>query len=256
MSAPADGLSDACRLAPIGIIHSPFKEKFGIPRQSALAPAAEATLELLPPCDRDEAVRGIEGFSHLWLLFLFHGVAPGRWSPTVRPPRLGGNRRVGVFASRSTHRPNPLGLSVVELLGVARESGRLLLHLRGVDLLDGTPVLDIKPYLPYADSIPDARAGFAPQPPPQRLAVAFSAQAAAACARRQRELPHLRALIEQVVALDPRPAYREDSDGRLYGVRLYDCDVRWRVEGERAEIVAVEPAVPAWENAHSAGSVA
>lgn len=227
---------------PIGIIHSPFKEKFGVPRQPGIAPAARATLELLPPYDRDEALDGLAGFSHVWIVFVFHATADQGWHPMVRPPRLGGNARVGVFASRSTFRPNPIGLSVVELAGFGREGGKLVLHLRGADLIDGTPVLDIKPYVPYADSIPDARGGFADTAPDARLAVRFTVEAEAQITAREAQYPHphprLRELIVQVLAADPRPAYREDeSTERVYGMRLLDFDLRWRVEGASAVVV-------------------
>jgi tRNA-Thr(GGU) m(6)t(6)A37 methyltransferase TsaA len=230
---------------PIGVIHSPFKEKFGVPRQPGIAPAARATLELLPPYDRDEALEGLAGFSHVWIVFVFHATAAQGWNPTVRPPRLGGNARVGVFASRSTFRPNPIGLSVVELAGFGREDGKLVLHLRGADLIDGTPVLDIKPYVPYADSLPDARGGFADTAPMARLAVRFTAEAEAQLAGREaqypHQLPHLRELIVQVLAVDPRPAYREDEPAeRVYGMRLLDFDLRWRVEGDVAVVLALQ----------------
>ncbi|MBI5040814.1 MAG: tRNA (N6-threonylcarbamoyladenosine(37)-N6)-methyltransferase TrmO [Gammaproteobacteria bacterium] len=225
---------------PIGIIHSPFKEKFGVPRQPGIAPAARATLELLPPYDRDEALEGLAGFSHVWLVFVFHATADQGWHPTVRPPRLGGNARVGVFASRSTFRPNPIGLSVVELAGFGREDGKLVLHLRGADLIDGTPVLDIKPYVPYADSLPDARGGFADSAPEKRLAVRFTIEAEVPLAAREAVHPQLRALITQILAVDPRPAYREDEPvERVYGMRLLDFDLRWRVEGDTAVVVAL-----------------
>lgn len=223
----------------IGVIRSPFKEKFGIPRQSGLMSAAQSQLELLPPYDRDEAVRGLDGFSHLWITFVFHGVRQGDWSPTVRPPRLGGNQRLGVFATRSTHRPNPIGLSVVELTGIKREQGRLLLQLRGADLMDGTPVLDIKPYVPYVDSVPTARAGFADGAPQPHLQVGFAPEAEAVCAHQ----PQLREFIVQMLQYDPRPAYRGDEEpGRIYGVRVFDCNVRWRVEGDVAQVIAIDPA--------------
>ena len=226
----------------IGVVHSPFKEKFGIPRQPGLVTAAQATIELLPPYDRDEAVRGLDGFSHLWISFVFHGVPQGEWSPTVRPPRLGGNQRLGVFATRSTHRPNPIGLSVVELINIKRKEGRLLLYINGADLLDGTPVLDIKPYVPYVDSIPDARGGFAAELPQPQLRVEFSDQAAAVCAARATELPQLRQFIEQMLQLDPRPAYRDETAGeRTYGVRVFDCNVRWQVHGDVVQVIAIEP---------------
>ncbi len=217
-------------LNPIGIIHSPFKEKFGIPRQPGLMPSAAARLELLPPYDREEALRGLEAFSHLWLIFVFNGVEREVWRPTVRPPRLGGNERVGVFATRSTHRPNPLGLSVVELAGIGREAGRLYLELRNVDLLHGTPILDIKPYVAYADSIPDARCGFAPEAP-ALVAVHFSAQAEQRCAELAGRHPQLRRFVEEMLRLDPRPSYQK-TPGRRYGVRIFDLNVVWHFDGE------------------------
>lgn len=225
-------------LTPIGIIHSPFKEKFGVPRQPGIATAARATLELLPPYDREEALEGLAGFSHIWVVFVFHATAAQGWHPTVRPPRLGGNTRVGVFASRSTFRPNPLGMSVVELDGFGREDDKLLLHIKGADILDGTPVLDIKPYVPYADSIPNARGGFADSAPETRLAVQFTAEAEAQLAARALAHPELRELIAQVLGADPRPAYRDDEAAeRIYGMRLFDFDLRWRVEGNSAVVV-------------------
>lgn len=224
----------------IGIIRSPFKEKFGIPRQSGLMDAAQAVLELLPPYDRDEAVRGLDGFSHLWISFVFHGVRQGDWSPTVRPPRLGGNQRLGVFATRSTHRPNPIGLSLVELAGIRRDQGRLLLDLRGADLMDGTPVLDIKPYVPYADARPDARAGFAATAPDAQMKVEFSPEAAAACAART-DLPQLRRFIEQMLQLDPRPAYQAGGEGRIYGTAIFDLDVRWTVADGAMQVLSLSP---------------
>ena len=215
-------------LLPIGVIHSVFREKFGIPRQPGLVPAARATLELLPPYARPEAVRGLEDFSHLWLLFVFHGVPAGRWQPTVRPPRLGGNRRLGVFATRSTFRPNPLGLSAVKLERIVIRHGQVVLHLAGVDLLDGTPVLDIKPYLPYADCIAEAAGGFAAEAPALLSAVEFSPAAAGFCAAWRGS--DLRELITQILRQDPRPAYeRADPIPRLHGMKLYNLDVRWEM---------------------------
>jgi tRNA-Thr(GGU) m(6)t(6)A37 methyltransferase TsaA len=226
---------------PIGIIHSPYREKFGIPRQPGLVDVA-STLELLPPYNRAEAVRGLEGFSHIWLTFVFHAVKREQWRPTVRPPRLGGNTRVGVFASRSTHRPNPVGLSVVRLCAIESDEAGVQLKLQGADLLDGTPVLDIKPYIPYVDSVPDARSGFAPAAPARRIAVRFSAAAAEACREHERHYPGLEGLIREVIAQDPRPAYQSGRhEGRSYGVRLYELNVRFRIEGDEAEVTALEP---------------
>ncbi|MCE8023007.1 tRNA (N6-threonylcarbamoyladenosine(37)-N6)-methyltransferase TrmO [Billgrantia aerodenitrificans] len=221
---------------PIGYIESDFPDKFGVPRQPGLAVAARASLILVPPYDDPLAVRGLEAFSHLWLTFVFHH-SPARWTPLVRPPRLGGNAKVGVFASRSTHRPNRLGQSLVKLsridiggvdIGGNDDRARVRLALTGCDLISGTPVLDIKPYLPWAEALPDARAGYAPAPPPQ-LAVRFSAAAEATLATRA-DAASLRELIRQVLAQDPRPAYRKSAEERLYGVRLRDVDVRFQVE--------------------------
>lgn len=222
---------------PIGIVHSPFKEKFGVPRQPGIASAARATLELLPPYDRDEALEGLSGFSHVWIVFVFHATAAQGWQPSVRPPRLGGNTRVGVFASRSMFRPNPIGLSVVELEGYGREDGKLVLRLKGADLIDGTPVLDIKPYVPYADSIPQARGGFADAMPESPLQVRFTPEAEAQLRARELLHPQLRELIVQVLGADPRPAYRgQGNDLREYGMRLLDFDLHWRIEGDSAVV--------------------
>jgi len=222
---------------PIGIVHSPFREKFGIPRQPGLAPGAKARLELLAPFDRPEALDGLEGFSHIWLTFVFHQALGTRWRPRVRPPRLGGNRRVGVFASRSPFRPNPIGLSAVALEGVSGSGGKIELLLSGVDLLDGTPVLDIKPYVPYADSIPDARGGFAAGPPEACMRVRFSERAQRQLACRD-DADGLERLIVDLLAVDPRPAYADDGrPDRVYGMRLYDFDLKWRVRGDTIEVL-------------------
>ncbi len=227
-------------LRPVGRIHSPFREKFGIPRQPGLIPEARMRLELLPPWDAPEAVAGLEDFSHVWLIFVFHAVPPDRARPTVRPPRLGGNQRKGVFATRSTHRPNPIGLSVLALEAVRIEQGRAVLELRGGDLLHGTPVLDIKPYLPWADSLPEAKGGFADQPP-QRRPVRLGAAAERAFSSHP-GLEPLRGLILDLVAWDPRPAYRaQGDDARIYGVRVEDCNVRFRAEGDTLVILDIEP---------------
>lgn len=231
-STPADSW------APIGYLATPFPDRFGIPRQPALAPHARATLRLLPPYDRAEAVRGLEDFSHVWLTFLFH-CTPGAWRPTVRPPRLGGNRRVGVFASRSPFRPNPLGLSLVELLSIDLQGG-VQLTFAGVDLVDGTPILDLKPYLPFAEARPDARAGYVEGPPESRpviFAPPVGDQLEALHPRR----PELAALLCEVLAQDPRPAYADDPD-RLYGLRLFDLEIKWRCVNGSAIVEAIAAA--------------
>lgn len=244
--------SPALTMTPIGVIESDYPDKFGIPRQPGLAPAARTHLVLTPPYDDPLAVRGLEAFSHLWLTFVFHlspeRTGPEGWTPLVRPPRLGGNAKVGVFASRSTHRPNRLGLSLVELREIDTRRG-VRLVLRGADLVDGTPVLDIKPYLPWAEAHPEARAGFAPEAP-TRLPIAFSPAAEAALAERT-DSESLRELITQVLSQDPRPAYHQrtlgDAEARRYGVRLRDLDVRFRAEATpsgatRLRVVEIVPA--------------
>lgn len=226
----------------IGVIRSCYREKFGIPRQPGLVTMQTATLELLPPYNCAEAVKGLEGFSHIWVSFIFHGVEPGKWSAMVRPPRLGGNERVGVFASRSTHRPNPLGLSVVELAGIESNERGVTLRLIGADLLDGTPVVDIKPYIPYVDSIPDALAGFATAAPQQQLAVVFSEEAEQQLAAEAGEYPELRRLISESLAFDPRPAYQAAANKKSAGgVRLYLFDVRFEVDGQLLRVTQIVP---------------
>lgn len=210
-------------VAPVGIVRSCFKEKFAIPRQPQLAPAARGVLELLPPFDQCDAVEGLEQVSHVWLLFLFHQALEDKPRLKVRPPRLGGNKSMGVFATRATHRPNGIGQSVVRLEGV--EPGRLLLS--GIDLLDGTPVLDIKPYVPYADSIVGASnlmANDAPEP----IAVDWRESALHQARDHALRLGQpLVELIEQCLAQDPRPAYQIPPAERVYGVKFWDVQVRW-----------------------------
>jgi tRNA-Thr(GGU) m(6)t(6)A37 methyltransferase TsaA len=217
-------------VSAIGHISSCFKEKFTIPRQSRLLKSAVAELVLHEPYAAPEIVRGLEGFSHVWIVFAFHAVPLGQWKPTVRPPRLGGNKRLGVFATRSTHRPNPIGLSVVDLLDIQIEAGKVTLLLGGCDFLDGTPVLDIKPYLPYVDSISDAKGGFAPELPDKSLSVTFSEASELQCGLASVRLSKdVKSLIVELLALDPRPAYRSGEQGeRMYATHLYDFNLRWR----------------------------
>jgi tRNA-Thr(GGU) m(6)t(6)A37 methyltransferase TsaA len=225
---------------PIGIIHSCFKEKFGIPRQCGLIEEAQGQLEMLPPYNRPEAFRGLEDYSHVWISFVFHAARREAWKPMVRPPRLGGNRRVGVFASRSPFRPNPIGLSVLRLLKLESSKGRVILHLGGIDLLDGTPVLDIKPYVPYSDSIPEARAGYAPSPPGHQIALSYSTDAMAFLNSLNRDRrDHLMRLIHKILAQDPRPAYLDEAQRDTFGMRLYDYNIRWSVEAGAFQVLEI-----------------
>jgi tRNA-Thr(GGU) m(6)t(6)A37 methyltransferase TsaA len=216
--------------SPIGTISSCYKEKFGIPRQAGLVPEARATLQLLAPFNRAEAVQGLEAFSHVWLVFVFHQNLRSTWKATVRPPRLGGNQRLGVFATRSPFRPNSIGLSAVKLERLEVSGSRIVLHLKGVDLLDGTPVLDIKPYLPYADCITDAAGGFAAEPPVRNLEVFFTDRSReTVLALEKAGYPHLQKLIIETLRGDPRPAYYKHQPQKSdFGCRILDFDVRWQ----------------------------
>jgi tRNA-Thr(GGU) m(6)t(6)A37 methyltransferase TsaA len=224
-------------LEPIGMVRSCFGGKFGAPRQPGLCPSAYGSLVFHEPYRSEEAIRGIDGFSHLWLIFGFHQALAQGWHPTVRPPRLGGNQRVGVFASRSPFRPNGLGLSLVRMEGVDRSTAETpILLLGGLDLIDGTPVFDIKPYLPYAEAPLDASGGFAHEAP-LRLPVAIQGSASAAFAR----LPaRAQALILEALALDPRPATQTDDDARIFGAELCGCNIRFSVAAGTCQIVEVE----------------
>jgi tRNA-Thr(GGU) m(6)t(6)A37 methyltransferase TsaA len=213
-------------LKSIGVVHSCFKEKFAIPRQPALAPAARGEIELFAPYDDPLAIEGLEGISHLWLSFIFHQAMPKEDEVRlrVRPPRLGGNKKIGVFATRATHRPNPLGLSVVKLDGI--KNGRL--QISGIDLLDGTPIVDIKPYVPYADSLPTA-SNIMASDSPELSRVEFTPEALVAAEVHNTRLGQpVKELIEQMLAQDPKPAYQKPDSERLYGVKIWDLDVKWR----------------------------
>ena len=212
------------KMEAIAHIRSDFPEKFGIPRQSGLVDKLEAVVVFAPPYRNADALRGLEGYSHIWLLWEFSENIGRNWSPTVRPPRLGGNERVGVFATRSPFRPNPIGLSAVRLLGIQRHNQwGVVLRVAGADLLDGTPIYDIKPYLPHIDSHPQAAGGFAAEVKEYRLQVECPQHILAELPQEKQE-----ALLE-VLANDPRPAYH-DEDKRVYGMKFAGYEVKFRVE--------------------------
>ncbi|WP_318454746.1 tRNA (N6-threonylcarbamoyladenosine(37)-N6)-methyltransferase TrmO [Photobacterium leiognathi] len=225
-------------IEPIGIIHSPYKEKFAVPRQPGLVPSARSEIILQGDANSLEAVRGIEQFSHLWLLFLFDQNLEAGWRPTVRPPRLGGNERIGVFASRATFRPNGIGMSAVELKGVRHENGNVIIEIGGVDLVDGTPIVDIKPYIPYSDSLPQAQGGFASSAP-DLMPVCFSETAL-------NQLPvknkaYYQTVISEVLAQDPRPAYKKGKpDPKQYAVHLFDFNVHFSVTEQQITVNQIE----------------
>ena len=226
---------DELTIRPIARIRSDFLEKFTIPRQSGLVRSLRAEVVFEQEYRDMSAVRGLEEFSHLWLIWGFSAVKETRWSPTVRPPRLGGNRRMGVFATRSPFRPNRLGLSCLELLEVRQD--RLLgpvLTVGGGDLLDGTPIYDIKPYLPYADCRPEALGGFASCPQGPALQVDIPQKLL------ERVPPEKREALLGVLAQDPRPSYQSDPE-RIYGAAFGGLEVRFRMSGEVLTVLEVSP---------------
>lgn len=224
---------------PIAVIESPYQEKFAVPRQPRLVPSARARVKLLGEINCPEAVRGIEQFSHLWLLFLFDQNLQAGWKPTVRPPRLGGNERIGVLASRSTFRPNGIGMSAVALRGVSKQGDQIYLDLGSVDLVNGTPIIDIKPYIPYADAIADAQGGYA-EAEPELAQVTFS-PAALEVLHRSPHRVEQQAVIHEVLAQDPRPAYKKNKpDMKEYAVNLYDLNVKFTVNGNLVTVTAIE----------------
>jgi tRNA (adenine37-N6)-methyltransferase len=230
-------------LHPIAHIRSCYPERFGIPRQSGLVSAATAQIVFPNTGDNQLALRGIEEFSHLWVVFWFHGQDYGGFKPLVSPPRLGGRTQVGVYASRSPNRPNPIGLSAVALDRVETTRSQILLHIAGVDLLDGTPVLDLKPYIPYADAIPTATSAWATLEMPG-FAVCWAEAAIVALEEcwaqgRVGDREGIQALIEGTIGQDPRPAHERGKDGRVdqqWNLRVGGFDVFWRVEGGTAWI--------------------
>ncbi|QSX38327.1 tRNA (N6-threonylcarbamoyladenosine(37)-N6)-methyltransferase TrmO [Shewanella sedimentimangrovi] len=230
------------QITAVAYCRTPYKQKFGIPRQPGLVDV-HGYVELTGPFNDPDSVRGLEQYSHLWLLFCFHENLAQGWKTTVRPPRLGGNEKLGVFATRSTFRPNGIGQSVVKLHGIVRRGGKICLEISGMDLLDGTPIIDIKPYIPFSDAIPDAIGGMAQEAPVQ-YPVHFCSEAEAQVARygARPQSPNLRALIEGVLAQDPRPAYKKaKDDAKLYQVALYDLDIFWQIGPKGIEVLELKP---------------
>lgn len=227
-------MSFKSQIEAVAYCRTPYKQKFGIPRQPGLVSAARGFVELQAPFNHIDTVRGLEQYSHLWLVFCFHENLEQGWKTTVRPPRLGGNEKMGVFATRSTFRPNGLGQSVVKLHKIHQRKGYVGLEISGMDLLDGTPIIDIKPYIPFSDSLPDALGGIAHEAP-VLADVEFSQLAKQQLQdyQKQEQYLHLESLIIGVLAQDPRPAYKKaKADPKLYQVALYDLDILWRVIDE------------------------
>lgn len=223
----------------IGVIESCFKQKFSIPRQPGLVLQAKATIILDSNYSSDEIIRGLDSYSHIWVIFVFHKSQMTNNKNTVRPPRLGGDKRMGVFATRSNFRPNPIGQSVVKLEGIEKKNNRLLINLSGIDFLDGTPVLDIKPYIPYVDSIPTASALFAALAPEKIFNVNFQTNALSEIEEASQITGHnILQLIEELLAYDPRP--RKIQPHQIYVTRIYNYDLKWQIEEKVATVISLE----------------
>ena len=253
---------DSVNLNIVGTIDSPYKQKFAIPRQPGIVTAAQGQLRLTGLANNAELVRGLEQFSHIWLLFIFHGTQAQGWKPLVRPPRLGGNKKLGVFATRSTFRPNPIGMSVVKLDRIElcftkrsikgtgstnqgcteQKNSQVILHISELDLLDGTPIVDIKPYVPYADIIKNAHGGYAQEQPSSDIKVIFSSASLLTLANFNQHYPALQSLIEQVLSQDPRPAYKHNSiDDKIYGMSLYHFNITWQMlDSATFSVIAID----------------
>jgi tRNA-Thr(GGU) m(6)t(6)A37 methyltransferase TsaA len=253
MSHPSSANELSIECHPIGEMITPFTQKFGIPRQSSGLTAIPGYIKLFPPYDDINGFRGIDDFSHLWIVFQFnqHTHTTQTYSPLIRPPRLGGNEKIGVFASRSSFRPNNIGLSKVKYSHIERIDGETRLHILGVDCLSGTPVLDIKPYVTYADNQPDAQSGFADVAPPQSLTVTVAdnilTQLEQCIMPDTYTTASLLALIEQVIAFDPRPAYHQKPDyqaqnpNKTYHIRLFHLDITFIIENNKhAHIINIQ----------------
>ena len=223
-------------IKPIGFIKSPYLQKFAVPRQPGLVPTVISKIEFVPPFSDPHAFLGLEGFSHIHVLFIFDKAEYSEFKATVRPPRLGGNKRVGVFASRSPFRPSQIGLSVVKLEKIGEENGRAYLEVSGADLVNGTPIIDIKPYIPFVDAIPGAQGGFATEPPPLKK-VEFTEHAADLL---NKFLAKEQDAIEQILAQDPRPAYKNrGEDNKIYKVAFNNYDIAFKVEDLRVIVVDI-----------------
>ena len=226
---------------PIGQIASCYTQKFTIPRQPGLVKHAKAILHLLPEYSHPDIVRGLAQYSHIWVIFVFHKSQRSKFKNTVRPPRLGGNEKMGVFATRSNFRPNPIGQSAVVLDKIDIGQGEIKLHLSGGDFLHGTPVLDIKPYVPYADALPMAKAGMAAEPPQKLFNVTFSEAAKIQLHMiEQDHMPTLGQLIVEVLSYDARPAYYDLEVGKkAFSSQLCGYELKWQIDGQQILVTAL-----------------
>ena len=223
----------------IGTVQSCYKQKFTIPRQPGLVPQAKASILLDSKYNSEDIVRGLEKYSHIWVIFVFHQSKIGSNKNTVRPPRLGGEQRMGVFATRSNYRPNPIGQSVVKLESVEMTNQQIQINISGADILDGSPVLDIKPYVPYADSVAEAKSSFASAPPEKIFNVSFDKVALEQLQMaEEKNGQSLGLFIENLLAYDPRPANSENK--KQYVTRIYDYDLKWHIRNNDLIVTALE----------------
>jgi len=229
-------------LEVIAKVDAPYKEKFGIPRQPRLADAAISRIVFEPKFNDSSFLEGITQHSHIWLLFLFHENLSQGYKAQVRPPRLGGNSKLGVFATRSTFRPNGIGMSAVKLIDVHEIEGQLILTVEGADLLNGTPIIDIKPYIPYSDRVQEATSELAQEQQSEELRVLFSELAQQQLTNLNSDKYHqIEDLIIQVLQQDPRPAYKKlTADNKEYGIRLYDLNIKWQVNDHNCQVLSIE----------------
>ncbi|WP_027858243.1 tRNA (N6-threonylcarbamoyladenosine(37)-N6)-methyltransferase TrmO [Marinobacterium jannaschii] len=234
-------MTDSLTLSPIAVVRSAYVQKFGIPHQPGMTGSLRSFIEFMPDIASAEAVRGLEQCSHIWLVFVFSATMDEGWKPTVRPPRMGGKTRLGVFATRTPHRPNPIGLSPVKLEAVHTSGGKVTLEVSGADLLDGTPILDIKPYLPGSDCLPEAHYPLASSREKLDYPVVFSEQADIELKAWQKQHGQpIHDQIAEVLLCDPRPGYARENNDREYGINLYDLNIRWQVANEQVRVVSVE----------------
>ncbi len=227
---------DTFNLEPIGVIHTPYGQKFAVPRQPGLAASVHCEIELLAPYCDPQACIGLEGFSHIHVIFIFDKVEVDKFRPMIRPPRLGGNQRVGLFASRSPFRPSRLGLSVLKLERVENRNGKTVLHVLGADMVDGTPILDIKPYIPFVDALPDAVGGFA-LTPPELKQVEFSHKAEQLLTSLKLD----RDSLVDILAQDPRPAYKGSEDDKPYFALLMGYNIMFKVADDVVTVLDILP---------------
>lgn len=237
-------------MTPIASVESPFKDKYGVPRQPILADNVQGKIKFIKDPDLKTAIKMLEGYSHLWVIFVFHSHGGKNWKPSIRPPKLGGRKKVGVLASRSPHRPNPIGISVVKIDGVEfKEDGSFDILISGMDLVDGTPVLDVKPYLPYTDAVVDAKVGWSAGEI-KKYPVVFS-EKAISFIDSVKESKKLQLAIQQILEIDPRPAYQQrenpidqkKSQGTSYGIEIVGYEIKYRIQDFGIYIIDIYSAV-------------